>query len=324
MRLFFIFACLLFAVLVNGGAPVTKAVDSQIASLKIMLESEQRNDAKAELWKNLGIWLLSKDLRTHEGGGVLQPEALTAFDNALSLYYEYQLGDVLFLQANYFKGILLKAMGNGYASLACYNQIIGIAMSVEDESSVLFQKGETQFMLGHVSDAIDSFRSSLRLNNCRTDRYYSLVSAIRESGTYSISRWEVLVEEIQHVMKSCVTTSSSPVVAPEDTIERREMRSVLDLSGAMQDNKVVSENSDVYWALHIAAEKAKRYQLSWWCLETGNAMEQRRREIKFNPSDSIAQTKNIVSIFTSSFWSGLPSVAQDASRLPVFVVGMMR
>ncbi len=244
-------------------------------------------------------------------------------------------------------------MGFGEESLACFDKILPFKLSVTDQSSVHFHKAETHLMLGQIQSAADSYRKSIKLTPCKTDRYYSLVAACRELKGMKKDKWHALMNEIREVMQNCLSgeelnidfdvydkldspgakgksqlrslaTADSFTDSYEDDDEEEEdytLQSYLEFGSEGGDNV---ENSAVYWALYIVAEKTERYSLAWWYLERANQIEKAARANKYHQEETLTQRAQITEIFTSEFWQALPDLSGDSSTVPIFIIGMMR
>lgn len=88
--------------------------DAVLYSLKSALLPEtslKNNRSNADVWRRIGLYLQSKELSHHVGGGALQYDALYAFDNAIRLNGDGSHD--LSIQVYFLRGILLKTIGNG-------------------------------------------------------------------------------------------------------------------------------------------------------------------------------------------------------------------
>lgn len=354
----------LHPVLVYAGVPPAADIDHQINVLQERLKLDdgyltlEETLIKAGLWKNLGILLVSRDIRVHEGGGKGQNKAIDAFNNALDMvtYIEERESGSLLISTHYYKGILLKLMGLGHQSLRSFEIALGVKAIVPtnvDKASIYYNQGETLFMMGRLEDAILAFRTSLGLHPCKVDRYYSLVNAQKERRKLSKAEWVDLLQEIQLMLQQC-STGSHPTQHSNDNDDDEDdgddeededenlfesdevpagndwskpvvlTASILDISGDRSPATEYKENADVYWALHIAADQAQRFSKSWYYLETGNNLEKTLRPMRHQREESVKQSDNIIKVFNKNFWAGLPALGETASKVPIFIVGMMR
>lgn len=254
-------------------------------------------------------------------------------------------------------------MGFGTESLEALNKTQSYKLTNNDLSSVYFHKGESYLMLGEIDNAASHYRKSIKLTPCKTDRYYSYVQACRELKTMRKEMWIDLMNEIRSVMKNCLsavengeelnidfsvydayhkhdvsttkvtaktaTTDESDVYGDDDddddeVEEDYTLQSYLQLGDAEETTVSSIENSAVYWALYIVAEKAERYSLAWWYLEKANSIEKGRRELKYHREDTLAQLNQITTVFQKGFWDTLPDMSGDSSTVPIFIIGMMR
>ena len=70
------------------------------------------NLSNADVWLRIGLLLQSAEASHHAGGGRLKLEARYAFDKSISLNNGSSLK--VDAQAFFFRGILLKTLGEGY------------------------------------------------------------------------------------------------------------------------------------------------------------------------------------------------------------------
>jgi tetratricopeptide (TPR) repeat protein len=342
----------------NQNGKNNDVLDKQISAIRKLLSDNKGKEGykliNADLWRKLGIILQSKDIRHHQGGGRLQPEALEAFNNALRL--DEGRTQSLNIQVNYLKGILLKMMGSGDESLQSLDLALEHKLTTSDWSSVSYHKGEAFLMLGQIPAAAQWYRKSIKLAPCKTDRYYSFVQACRELKTMTREKWIALMNEIRHVMQAClsdeelnvsfeefdsldrsivdgedssqeITNGTSSGDDDEEELEEEDysLQSYLQFNDDGDDSNTFNvENSAVYWALYITAEKAERFSLAWWYLDKANALEKSRREIKYQREDTLGQRNQITGVFQKGFWDSLPDMSGDSSRTPIFIIGMMR
>ena len=368
---------LTFIAVCYGGAAANPELDRQIDSLRFIVretaEKPENRHYLADAWRKLGILLQSKDIRHHQGGGQLQPEALEAFDKALEL--DAGKTAALNIQVYYLRGILLKMMSRGEDALQSLSRVLEYKLSKSDKASVYFHKGEAYLLLGQIPQASRYYRHSIKLLPCKTDRYYSYVQSCREIKTMKKDKWADLLTEIRSILKSCLAGEEvDPMdfkeydahlkelakeqkkqaarnkldgirIATDEELDDEESEDSEDelddddsqdeevdyygrpsylQMGESDDGTSNIENSSVYWALYIAAEKAERYSLAWWYLEKANTIEKNSREIKFNPEDARAQQQQVTTVFQKGFWDSLPDMSGESSRVPIFIVGMMR
>lgn len=107
--------------------------------------------------------------------------------------------------------------------------------------------------------------------------------------------------------------------------EESSIESYLIFDDHEKEDGISGTNSAVYWALYTAAEKAGRYALAWWYLETANNLEKSLRPVKFERSEAITQADQVFSAFTPELLSSLSYMqGGKASKVPIFIVGFMR
>ena len=85
---------------------------AQLKSFLLPQTTLKNNLSNSNIWLRIGLLLQSAEIGYHAGGGRLKLQARDAFDNSITL----NNGSLLQLdvQAFYFRGILLKTLGQGY------------------------------------------------------------------------------------------------------------------------------------------------------------------------------------------------------------------
>lgn len=183
------------------------------------------------------------------------------------------------------------------------------------------------------------------------ERYYNLAQCYRESKYLRSVDWLTFVEEIQSAIANCTRSgnftdsSADAVVSPDGGPDTRTESYHLLNSNILLDAQIGIRDDDkrpsylevngigsshissaTYWALFIAAEGAGQQSLAWESLERAHQMELAARVRKFSRSQAEEQYQQIEMIFHKGFWTDLitPKVRSKSSKLPVFIVGMMR
>lgn len=282
------------------------ALEAQINVLRESLENDPSNPAG---WLHLGLLLQSMDMR-HHNGGALQDDILESFDEALSR--AHPLNHNIRIRANMHKGMLLKMMSKGEESLNCYDTALRVATNGRDRSSAMYHKADTLVMMGRLKEALIIYNDSMKLAPWRIDTYLPIVSIYDEMKSLSPSQWEDLFHEIETVYLNCSSMSmheesKNPSIVHAHEIEACNPR----------------QASGCLWSLYRSAEKAGLYSEAWKYLELAHEVEIEKREsYEYDPEKAWAQTTNIFSVFSSSFFPNPP--VGHPSKVPIFIVGMMR
>eukprot|EP01036_Dinobryon_divergens_P036186 gene36186-47054_t len=283
-------------------------INENISKLKHQiknLESTGGNDIeKANILGNIGLLLQLKDIRVHEGGGALQPEALDCFNKALALAKDNDIR--LRISINQHKGILLKMMGRGEEALIAHDTVYELSVNKFDQASAIYHKAEAFTMLGRVKEAIQLYKRALTIQPDGLATYLPLVKGLKELNEYSKEEWKELLKEIQKKLKNY----------DDGKYDMSEYESAMlwqSTSGEL--------SSEVYWALFELADKIGEQDLAWRYLEQAHAMQKRKFTTFDEPLDD-SKTESILGVFKEGFWPS-PAVGLD-SMVPVFIVGMMR
>ena len=136
--------------------------------------------SNADVWLRIGLLLQSAESGYHAGGGRLKLEARDAFDKSIFLNNGSSLK--IDAQAFFFRGILLKTLGEGYKyskkkkgsrcvfcikniillhrqeSLNSFDYVLTLPLNIHDVSAVLYNKAETLFMMGRLQEAVTLYR----------------------------------------------------------------------------------------------------------------------------------------------------------------------
>lgn len=258
----------------------------------------------------LGLLLQAKDARFHSAG-ILQIQALSAFDNSLQYAARAEDGyetEELILHVNFHKGILLKMMGDGTGALECYNSILNSNItSKADRSSVLSHMGDAYVMMHKLPEALNSFNKSLILTPCRLSVYLPMVEVHKEMNVFSQDDWLSLLKILFQAKKIC--EKGSMIDAKDNRVS------------VLSDPVLNADSSPIYFAIHSVAEKAKQYKLAWKYLLKAHEVELKNRDDPFNPEVAVTQANQILQIFLKGFW---PVGVGYNTKKPAFIVGMMR
>jgi len=154
--------------------------------------------------------------------------------------------------------------------------------------------------------------------------------------------WLALVGEIQSAISECSRSGSfnrraysttRAVISPDDghasPIKADQLNRFDDsVPSYLVVNGVGSSQvtGATYWALFIAAEKTGQKPLAWGSLERAHAMQRAVSGRKVSREQAEVQFQQIEMIFHEGFWSDLitQKILAKSSKLPIFIVGMMR
>jgi hypothetical protein len=308
----------------------------------------------ADLWRRLGLLLQTKDIRQHVGGGLLQPEALDAFDKAIMLNDDRD-GTISY-QVYEHRGILLKMMGRGEEAIISHNFAIDFAANKVEKCEAMSNKAAALVMLGRVSAAATLYKQTISLCPDKTSYFLPLVQCYLELGGANVSAWQELMETVESVLpvresfayysspdkynnankQLRISVSGDATDSEVDNDDEDEHYDSDDENNAVSSEKSSSESStsgvdtafnrnhgsSVYWALFEVAHRLGAYAKAWFYLEKAHVVESLHRNVDMGADESIAtQVNQIKSIFTPSFW---PVGVGLESKAPVFIVGMMR
>lgn len=333
-QIFFFYAILIFTYgpyLYNDAAKDDKylyLMNNRIDALKGTLRiydnhhTNSNRNGMEETWKELGILLLQKQTYV-PSGGYLNQEALDAFTNALSLHHANngkaninvdESVDVMkrkydFLRDVYnCRGIVLKMMGRGYESIREYEYAFNVSITSQQKAVSLYNKGISLQMIGDTISAVHAFKQSLSFDPTYHANYFPLVECYKELKLLNEFEWYTLIDEMkQQAESSSDTTYHDTVVDAQGSV----------LSHTHHDSK---DSSILYWALFCAYDVAGLYDDAWKHLNLAHGLE-----IKIRGKSDIAaakqQLQHSIDIFTPSFFSNKVGVS---SRVPVFIIGMMR
>ncbi len=85
-----------------------------------------------------------------------------------------------------------------------------------------------------------------------------------------------------------------------------------------------TRKSDLFFAIYIAADKAKNYRTAWEYLVKGNTAEKNHRDNKFDAATAIHMKNSTTMVFNQDLIDMFPDISEKASNVPIFVIGMMR
>jgi tetratricopeptide (TPR) repeat protein len=231
-------------------------------------------------------------MKWHDGG-TMQPLAAEAFEQALRLASERGLRYFVHQRL----GMLLKVMGRGEESLDAHKKAFELAASDAERADALIQKAHTLGMLNRVPESIAAIEKSIKIYPKAVSSYLPLVKSHRELKDLDTKGWKSLLARI----KSAIKTNSG--------------RSKI-------DRPVTSLGPDVYWAAFEALDALKQYKEAWRFLELAHDVALQTRERASEVGDMQDQLEQVKHVFKPGFFPE-PSIGVD-SKLPVFIIGMMR
>jgi tetratricopeptide (TPR) repeat protein len=334
---------------IDPNANPNELIDGQITFIRNLLsnlpDTKQNSMKSADLWRRLGLLLQTKDIRQHIGGGVLQPEALEAFDKALRLNDDRDYG--ISYQVYEHRGILLKMMGRGEEAIISHNFAIEYAANKVEKCEAMSNKAAALVMLGRVSQAAALYRETVSLCKDKTSYFLPLVQCYLELGRLNSSTWSDLLVTIEVALpererynylaleysgsgettelrnsQSMVQMGADGVALSLDDVDGDDLADEGPSAANNINNFNINHGSSIYWALYEVAHKLSHYDKAWFYLEKAHVVEAMHRKTDTNLEESITtQVSQIKSIFTPSFW---PTGVGLDTKAPVFIVGMMR
>ena len=268
-------------------------------------------------WRAYALLLQNKDSRQHYGGGVLQPEAIRAFDKALELNKE--LGDRVdvAVELRYHKGILLETMGQGKDAFAEFEVVRDVAMGDTDRSIALSQMAACMALLNRSSEAINLHLEALEVTPWRLEVYLSMVELYKEVKALDKQGWKKLAEN----MKKALANYGTDKFYNTPNSEKGKGTNYLNV-----DMIKASIRSSIYWALFEALDQAGDIEQSWKYLREAHKLDS---DVKRSSGGSggggepnvAVQTEQIKAIFQPGFWmEGVGAKSME----PIFIIGMMR
>lgn len=282
-------------------------LDEKINEMKYYL-SKHPDDIKenieqnAEVYKQLGLIIHMKDVKFHVGGGILQNDALEAFNKALDLGRNNL---PLVVYVNQHKGLLLKMMGKGIEAIVCHEIAFNLSSTNRDKAMAIHHKGNALVMIGKVREAIDIFKEALRLSPSQFCNYLQLVECYKELGEFTKLEWKNFFYEIEENVRSF---DNGLYIDDSEN-------SILDISNNI--------GSEVFWALFGAGMKADLNEAAWENLEKARDIEKQQRDLNSSSFHLMEQVETVKNIFTPSFFQGFETIGLK-TKTPIFIVGMMR
>lgn len=231
-------------------------------------------------------------MKWHDGG-TMQPLALEAFEKALSLTNERPLRYLVHQRM----GMLLKVMGRGEESINAHDVAFDLATDDLERADALNQKAHTLGMLNRVPQSIEVMEQSIEIYPKAISSYLPLVKAHRELKDLDADGWRALVARIKTAIK------------------KHSGRSKI-------DQAVTSLGPDIYWAAFEALDALKEHKEAWRFLELAHRVALQTRERASEVEDIEEQLEQVKTVFKPGFFPE-PSIGSD-SKLPVFIIGMMR
>lgn len=248
----FAFLFLAVSVLSNLDSSVSQKlspndmVDSHISQVKSYLQhhpdTPENQRINADMWRRLGLLLQTKDVRQHVGGGLLQPEALRAFNRALELNDDRDIA--LSVQVHQHKGMLLKMMSRGEEAILSHDIAFELATNDKDKCESLSNKASALVMLGRVPQAIDLYEAALKLCPLKLSMYLPLVQCYQELGGLNRSGWMDILDRTEMSLRGAIRMDSGG--GDVDSSASTALVHSMDFSKQHID----SDGSSIFWALY--------------------------------------------------------------------------
>lgn len=240
-------------------------------------------------------------------------------------------------------------MSRGVDAVAAHDAVLKISSATAHDKSVAYvNKADAQNMMGLLSDALQSIRKALQIDPSNLDAYYQYVQICKESKCrVDQNDWLVFANEIAASLKK--RTKPTKNNDDNDSYYYEE--------GEGEDNgqeTVKDIPISVYWALYEAYQKAggsifiyteiyntnqittKHTPLlllllllllegnidkAWDSLNTAHQLEIDRRRQDGRQRGPRTNYEQVAQVFKAGFW---PSGVGSKSKVPIFIVGMMR
>lgn len=273
--------------------------------------------------------------------GNIVTEALQAFDKA-SNYSSNSL--IVLLPIVVSKGVLLRMMGRGEESLAAYDQVTkSYSLYPIDQATIDYNRADTLVMMGRVKEALKYFAASLKRVPCKAERYYAYITSLKEINELTKDQWNEKLIELKKIEKLCLPLTNNN---NKDSIEEEDNDSLPptneeedddyeDVLPAVYPKKTLiyqdpslgldcSKPSDFYYALYQTYDQLKDSSKAWYYLMKAKGIDKQYRVQHFQRDNEISNFNASKLIFTREMIGSFPDVSDEASNVPIFVIGMMR
>jgi tetratricopeptide (TPR) repeat protein len=197
-----------------------------------------------------------------------------------------------------------------------------------DKAAVESAKADAYLMLGQLDDAVAAYEAALEYAPYLIKLYLPLTASYLEKKSYDKHDWLLLLDVMERAASRWQSSKKWPKAVVQD-IEESWLRAAHDdpLADDQSQSQSQSPPSHVYWAMFNAAHAAGDDELAWKRLERGHELDAELMRSGGGPSLSDAEARAqqeldaIKTLYREGFWmDGLG----HASKVPVFIVGMLR
>ena len=163
---------------------------------------------------------------------------------------DYTFYSLAFPPCVYPVGLLLKTMSRLEESIACYDTIYGQATSNHDKSVSMTLKADALVMTGAIDEAIDLYNDALQLTYYQHSIYLPLTQCYLEKGNLSKDMWQEFLVKMESAAESF--NGGRNFITKE---VKKDLKSSYLFSEV--DTRLDVMRSEIFWAMHSAADKCK-------------------------------------------------------------------
>ena len=354
----------LYSAISNGsqieGKSISKEeINTTVESLKKFLsliqESKNPRDRKKTLkgYAFLGYLILTNDYTRIKRSRDDSIGIINYFEKAIQIYEKYlnypQEKDLMYyvyLQ----QSRLLNSISRPHDAKIKVELALKLAVTPEEVASALGLRGDIYLVLGEVALAALDFEKALGEKPYDFSIYEKLVSCYKHMNSISKNKWRNLFLTIENLNNVRIKENSNQIDLSEEILENDDEQKFIEAVDIFSDHRFPKHNkaevftvrlsinhseplngyAGVYQALFDSAEMAGLYKEAWYYLNERNKikLEEYKNSIGNSLDGSIiSETERVEFIkktFVKNFWPNDTTKVGSQSKVPVFIVGMMR
>ena len=345
---------------IEGKSISKEEINTTIESLKKFLsliqESKNPRDRKKTLkgYAFLVYLILTNDFTRNKRSRDDSIEIINYLEKAIQIYEKYlnysQEKDLMYyvyLQ----QSRLLNSISRSLDAKVKVESALKLAVTPEEVASALGLRGDIYLVLGEVALAALDFEKALGEKPYDFSIYEKLVSCYKHMNNISKNKWRNLFLSIENLNNVRLKENSEEIDLSEEILENDDEQKFIEAVDIFSDHRFPKHSKaevfsvrlsinhseplngygGVYQALFDSAEMAGLYKEAWYYLNERNKIKLEEYKNSMGNSSLDVSIKSerervefIKKTFVKNFWPNDTTKVGSQSKVPVFIVGMMR
>lgn len=186
-------------------------------------------------------------------------------------------------------------MGRGEEAIASHHEALALSSTAYEESTSWVHIADAHTMMSRTEDAIEALHTARSIDTNNLNCFLPLVVNYKESNSLSKSQWSSFLNDMEVVLAQETDKMAQPL-----------------------------QGSGIYWALYEAALKCNEPRKAFEYLDQAHAIDMKYKYANYNPDANRRQVQQIRMVFQAGFWPPTALRIGSSSKVPIFVIGMMR